>query len=67
MTTNVVFELAGIERVEGSTGDVANGVVVDDWLAGESIGNMVWVIIVMMLICFASQKRLKLAWYQNLR
>lgn len=57
MTTNVVFELAGIERVEGSTGDVANGIVVDNWLAGESIGNIV-VIIVMMLICFMSQTHL---------
>lgn len=38
MTTNVVFELGGVERVEGPTGDVTNGVVIDDWLAGEPGG-----------------------------
>lgn len=37
MTADVVFKLSGVECVESPTGDVADGVVVDNWLACKSV------------------------------
>lgn len=40
MIADIVFKFRGVECVEGPSGDVAHGIIIDNWLACKSVENI---------------------------